>query len=162
MQLHHNVLSVIAGAVALQFAPCQAQSMVSMSVTSAIGTVGQACEPFQCLPHQTLAYLGEGLAIEVFGLPEMPYILFAGTPTIGCLPILGLSGELAVWAPIITLQLGFVSNNYVGDCGVAVSTMSCTVPVTIPLGMQLRLQSIAMAPKLEQPAFSRAIEVHTR
>lgn len=160
MQLHHIAIAAVAGAIALQAAPCQ--DHVSLAVTSTIGKVGSMCEPFQCLPNQTLGNLGETLKVEVYAAVGNAYVLFTGSPAVGCQPIGGILGELAAWAPILTYQVGFISDGYVGGpCDVGLAVTKYRIPEYLPLGTQFRLQALGFTMK-EGPAFSRATEVHTR
>lgn len=166
MTLHKLAIAVIAGTVALQVTPCQSLPPalgVSMKVTTAIGVVGNACESFDCLAHQTLANLGEQLPIEIYAKEGDAYVLFFGMPVGPCQQVPQLNGALAVWAPIITLEIGLMPGNLTGGaCNVPFRATSFVVPTMLPLGMQFRLQSFATGLGNEGLAFSRAVEVHTR
>jgi len=159
MQLHCYTLAVLAAAIGLQAAPSQ-QQKVSMTVTSAIGTVGYESEPFQCLPNQTLAALNETLMVQVFGTPGMPYILFTGSPSTYCQPIGGFLGEIAVGAPLLTFRIASLQPDPTGTHELGVDLIKYPVPAYLPIGIQFRLQVLSVAG--EGPGFSRATEVHTR
>jgi len=162
MKLHNYTMAVIAGALALQVAPCQGGGGVSMVVSSAIGTTGYVCEPFECLPNQTLGVPGETLKVGIFGRALSPYILFVGWPAVGCMELPPIIGGLAVWAPV-TLEIGAIGDTGGGSpCGVDYATTVFQVPTNAPLGVQLRLQAIAEAPTDEGYAFTRAMEIHIR
>jgi hypothetical protein len=153
---HSLYLAALAGALAVQV-----PGQVSMSVTSSIGTVGYACEAFQCLPNQTLAGLGENLTVEIFGMTNMPYVLAIGMPSPFCQTITGIGGEFALAFPVFTLEIGvIVSRMPVGLCNTSPAVTSLGVANYLPLGMQFRLQALAVG--ANGMAFTRAVEVHTR
>ncbi len=152
---------MLAGVCLLQAAP--GQSGVAMSVRTAIGTVGYACEPFECLPNQTLAGLGEMVDVEVYGRVGSPYVLFGGMPVVGCQPFPGFTGGLALWSPIITLQIGGIGDTGIGnECNVDVAEYRFMVPTNVPTGVQFRLQAVTMAGTDDGFGFTRAVEIHTR
>ena len=154
---HSLFLGALAGGLALQAASGQ----VSMSVTSSIGTVGQACEAFQCLPHQTLAGLGENLTVEIHGMAGMPYVLAIGMPSPYCQPIVGIAGELGLAFPVFTLEIGvIVTRTTVGLCNVSPAVMTVNVSNQRPLGIQFRLQALTVG--ANGLGFTRATEIHTR
>ena len=157
MQLHRFTRAAFAAAIALQAAPCQ---VVSMQVMSSVGTVGYAGEPFQCLPNQTLASLGDTLLVSVYGTASLPYVVYTGTPSTYCQPIGGIHGELAVGAPIYTFRVGMLTivPGYPDTFGA--DQVKYPIATYLPLGTQLRLQVLSLAP--EGLAFSRATEVHIR
>jgi hypothetical protein len=157
--MHQPLLfAALAGVLALQAAPCQ----VSMSVTTTIGTVGQVCEPFQCLPHQTLASLGENLAVEVYGMSAKPYVLFVGFPGTYCQAIGGIAGELGMVFPIYTIQVGVIAASRlpIGSCNLTPAMVTVQVASYLPIGTQFRLQALSV--DVNGPGFSRAVEIHTR
>lgn len=161
MKLHHHTLALLAGAALLQAAA--GQGGVAMSVGTTIGTVGYACEPFQCLPNQTLAGLGETIGIEVYGRADSPFVLFSGMPVVGCQPFPGLTGGLALWSPITTLSIGAINNTgIVNDCNVDMAELKFLVPTNVPVGVQFRLQAVTFAATDEGLGFTRAVEIHTR
>ena len=153
---HPLLLTAFIGALALQV-----PGQVSMSVTSSIGTVGQACEPFQCLPNQTLASLGEYLTVETYGSMGMPYVLFLGLPGEYCQVVPGIAGELGVAFPIYTVQIGTVGSRLpVGSCNISSVSTQVQVAPYLPLGTQFRLQALSV--DVNGIAFARAVEIHTR
>ncbi|MCB9887809.1 MAG: hypothetical protein H6838_20155 [Planctomycetes bacterium] len=152
---------LLAGASLMQAAP--GQGGVAMSVRTAIGIVGYVCEPFQCLPNQTLAALGEDVEIEVYGRSLAPYVLFGGMPVVGCQPFPGLTGGLALWSPIVTLHIGGIGATGIGnDCNADVAEHKFQVPTNVPVGVQFRLQAVTFAGTDEGLGFTRAVEIHTR
>jgi hypothetical protein len=156
---HQLLLGAIAAGLAVQAAPCQTN--VSMVVTSAIGTVGAPCEPFQCLPNQTLAALGETLQIEIYGTEGMPYVLFLGLPTEYCQPVPGIHGELGATFPLFTFRVATIDSRApVGACNLGRANVAMQIAPYLPLGIQLRVQALAMDPN--GLGFTRATEVHTR
>jgi hypothetical protein len=132
-----------------------------MSVASSVGTVGGACQPFQCLPYQTLANLGEHLNVTVYGSMNMPYVLFLGLPGEYCQVIPGIAGELGVAFPIYTVGIGTVGVYApVSVCNTASAITQVQVANYLPLGTQFRLQVLSVDDN--GLGFSRAVEIHTR
>jgi hypothetical protein len=164
MKLSNYVVLVLCGSAAFaQDLPVPQKPVhPGLEVSSRIGTVGTACEPFQCMPHQTLAGLGEVLAVTVHAHVGSTFVLFAGLPSPICQPVLSIRGELGLWAPLITLEFGVIAApTAFGTCGLGSLPTQFTVPTATPMGMQLRLQALGFGGTSEL-AFSRAVEVHVR
>ncbi len=160
MNALHIATSLLTGALVLQAAAAQAGA--ALAVTTEIGTVGYACEPFSCVPHQTLAGAGEAVRVEVFGRASCPYVLFSGWPVTGCQPFPGIGGGLGLWTPV-TLEIGTFGDTIVGPaCSAALVTTGLTVPSNTPLGTQFRVQAMTFGAMDCQLNFTRAVEIHTR
>ncbi|MCB9884022.1 MAG: hypothetical protein H6838_00945 [Planctomycetes bacterium] len=159
MKLHHFTMALVAGTLALQAAPCQG---VSMTVRSPDGVAGYACEPFQCLPEKFLADAGGMLDCEVYGRRGTFFVMLGGMPTIGCTPVAGFDGMLALGSPVFTLGYGGVSDySATTDCGLGTGTMNFVVPGGA-VGMAFRLQAVGYSTVDVGLAFSRAVEIHLR
>lgn len=170
------VLTVLAGSVVAQaqqrlappvFSPVASESQVSMCVTTAIGTCGTFCEPFQCSPNYTLVSSFENMIFDVAGAPGSFYVLFAGVAVPGCLPVPGVAGEMATWWPAAAIHFGvFTDESHRSDlvCQPAVDQLRYGVPL-VPPGVDVRFQLLGMNDyAVAQPmlTFSRATEVRTR
>jgi hypothetical protein len=137
------------------------RSMVSLCVTTAIGTCGEPCEMFKCTPHYTLVSGGETMTFEVGGAEGAPFVLFGGMAVPGCMSIPGIAGQLAAWAPTV-LQIGYCKEPGIDVCGNARTVIAYPVP-PVPPGVDIRFQVLGMntymVPGL---TFSRPTEVRTR
>jgi hypothetical protein len=137
----------------------------SLCVTTAIGTCGSICEPFQCLPNATLASPGEVLRFDIAGGAKQPWLLFTGSSVVGCQPISGIGGELGLWAPITTIMVGTLGGVGPNSCFAAEGYWKMELPLGMPLGMVIRFQVLTVnaaygyAGALE---FSRAVEMRLR
>ena len=169
MNLHQIGIALLASAVALQTTPCQDSTVpqkptgIAMRVTTSVGAVGNPCEAFDCVPHQSLGNLGERLALEIYALEGSPYVLFFGLPATNCQQVPQMDNALALWAPIVILEFGTVAATRTGGpCDVPFRATTFVIPTTAPLGMQFRLQMFGSGLADEGLGFSRAVEIHTR
>ena len=144
-----------------------ARSEVSMCVTTAIGTCGDFCQPFECTPNYTLVSSFENMRVDVAGAPGTAYVLFYGMAVPGCLPVPGVEGAMATWTPAAVVALGaFEDVEHRPDlpCLPATRTLTISVPAVRP-GIDVRFQLLGMNANLRarpQLSFSRATEVRTR
>lgn len=165
MTLPRLALTVFAALVAHEAARSQVTNtmqQVSLCVTTDIGTHGQFCEPFQCLPNYTQANRNAPLVMDISGAPASPYVLFLGTSVPGCQPIAGIEGELALWAPISTIDIGMISDGAVpGPFYAGKASTKVFVPPTAPLGLAVRFQVLGVETTKTGTVlqFSRATEV---
>lgn len=147
--------------------PALPGSQVSMCVTTQIGTCGNPCEPFQCMPNFTFVSSYETMAFAMHGAPGSPYVLFAGAAVPGCLTIPGIDGQLGLWTPASAVTMGVViDDNFEPDlfCMPCSDTFYLEVPRIEP-GFAFRFQLLGINEYgTEGPvlSFSRATEVHTR
>lgn len=168
MKLTKHALTVIAATVALQAAPAQDLG-VSMSITTQQGDrVGYMCEPFDCNPHALAIEVGSAIAVEMYGLADSPYILFAGAPSIGCYTLPWVLGGIAMDPPFLIVEVGLIqATGLPSKCGLDVSTCKVEIGSDVPSGAQLVLQTAAwpMGPDpagIYMPAFSRAVSLVTK
>lgn len=137
-------ITMFAGACLLQAAPCQ--SGVSMVVTTAAGTAGYVCEPFDCTPNLVAAAEKEMVAVDVFGGADGVYALLVGWPTVDCLSFPGFTGELAIGDPVITVEVGFIGATGIGNpCKADVASTTYQMPGGIPPGVGLCLQAVSFS-----------------
>ncbi|MCR9244707.1 MAG: hypothetical protein NXI31_06730 [bacterium] len=163
-------LSCLLAAAALtapqQALVAQAPNQVSMCVTTAIGTCGTFCEPFDCQPHYTLVSSHEDIVFDVAGAPDSPYVLFVGVAVPGCLTIPGVAGQMATWTPAATVAINMLpATGYQPNLPCQPWTSSYTVHVpAVPPGVDIRFQVLGVNTVNNSPelTFSRPTEVRTR
>lgn len=157
-----SMLVAIAGALALQVAAAQSPLPsvpgVSLRVAGTSGAVGSMCEMFDCTPHHLAVDSGEYVLVEMFGMADQPYILFAGEPTTACIAFDWALGGLVSLPPWIVVDIGLVpASGLPGKCGMDTATMKLGVPDPTPAGAALTLQVAAWPLAFDMPAFSRGV-----
>lgn len=160
MKLDRRVLASLAGAFALQTGIAQDDTGVSMVVTDMNGIVaGIVCEPFDCTPNPLPITAGNVLLVEMFGLGDQPYILFAGAPLGKCYTLPWVLGGIAMDAPFI-LEVGLVpAAGFPNPCLHDMVASKIEIPDTVPVGAEVVLQTAAWSAAYLLPAFSRAVQV---
>ena len=130
-----------------QFPSIQAaRSEVSMCVTTAIGTCGSFCQPFECTPNYTFVSSNENMVFDVAGAPGTSYVLFYGMAVPGCLPVPGVEGAMATWTPASVVAIGAfqdVEERPDLPCKPATQTLVLTVPAVRP-GIDVRFQLLGL------------------
>ena len=165
MNLSHVLVAALAVAGVQQVAVGQ-MNQVSMCVTTAIGTCGSLCQPFDCTPNYTLVSSHEQMRFEVAGAPYTPYVLFVGIAVPGCLPVPGIEGAMATWTPASAFWIGeFTDKGLRSDlpCQPGTDVVFLTMPV-VPVGLDVRYQLLGLNNMNGDPilTFSRPTEVRTR
>lgn len=135
-----------------------------MQVIGAQGdSVGFACEPFQCVPHQFTVERGDIASLEMYGKAESPYILFAGAPSGSWYTIPWVLGAVTMEPPFLIVEVGMVpTTKNVTACGLGIVRTALPIPVKIPSGVQLVLQTAAWPLDLGMPAFSRGVTLFAK
>ena len=136
--------------------------------------IGEYDEPFQCDPFYDIINAGQQVSFEVWGAVDTPFVLYTGTPVVGCQPVSNYLGGLALWAPIITLHIGVTKATPAAPPrdgtspavpGLGWGVFSGTMPMGVPSGMDFRFQAFGVGFPPETPeamAFSRPIELRVR
>ena len=170
MKVRHLVVAILAGAGVHETAISQNgidYNQVSMCVTTAIGTCGNFCQPFDCQPTYTLVSSYENMIVDIAGAPLTSYVLFYGMAAPGCMPIPGIEGALATWNFAIPLTMGTFYDIHLRPdlpCQPAATSHVVSIP-EVPAGIDLRFQTLGTDffvtgdPRL---SFSRPVEVRTR
>lgn len=163
MTLDRQALTVIVAAIALQAAAAQV-SGVSMSVIDGTGTAaGKMCEPFDCTPHQLAIGADKSLVVEMYGLADLPYILFAGPPGKDCFELPWVLGGLTMDLPVSIVEVGLVpASGLPSKCGLDTATFHLPIPMGLPAGATVVLQTAAWPWMIDLPAFSRAVQLTVR
>lgn len=155
--------ALIAGSMVLSAGTAQDPG-VSMMVTTADGTsAGVRCEPFYCKPSPLDVTAGTSLLVEMFGAADAPYVLVAGSPTVGCVGLPWLLGEVALAPPVFLVDIGLVpASGLPNECGLETATTKIELPVNAPAGAQVVLQTVAWPAEMDMPALSRAVMLTVR
>lgn len=165
MTLPRLALAAFAALVAHEAVRGQVAQQVSLCVTTEIGTCGRFCEPFQCLPNYTLTSPGASLIFDIGGAPGQPYALVVGSAVPGCQPIVGIEGELGLWAPMAAFEVGMITDGAVPSvCEAGTASTKVRVPENVSLGILTRFQVLGVAETKEALVmqFSRATEIRIR
>ena len=100
------------------------------------------------------------LPVEIYGRRGTFYALLGGMPTLGCQPIGGIGGALALGSPAFTLGFGPISDLPQGAaCDVGVGQTSFAVPAGASIDMAFRLQGASFSVMDGGLVFTRAVEV---
>lgn len=160
MTLDRQALTVIVAAIALQAAVAQGTG-VSMKVIDGTGpTAGLICEPFDCVPHQLGIGSDSTIVIEMYGLADQPYILFAGPPGKVCLQLPWVLGGVTMQLPVSIVDVGLVpASGLPGKCGMDTATFKLELPAGLPPGAAVVLQTAAWPLTTDMPAFSRGVQL---
>ena len=158
MNLSYNSLAVLAATFALQAAPCQNYG-VSMSVTSSGGEqVGYMSEQFDCTPSSLIVDVGSALWVEMYGLADSAYILFAGAPSANCYTLPWVLGGISMEPPFMILEVGLVpAAGYLSKCGMDTAATKLPIGSNAPYGAQIVLQTAAWSSNYDLPGFSRGV-----
>jgi hypothetical protein len=173
MKLFPLTVALLATAGVTQLATAQdvpnttPSNNVSLCVTTEIGSCGTLCEPFQCAPTYTLVSSFETMRFDITTSVDSFYVLVAGLAVPGCLPIPGISGELGLWTPAMTVEFGLTNESdrdFDLICQPAHVQTTLDVPFVQP-GYDMRFQVLGVNnwPPNDLPiTFSRPVEVRTR
>ncbi|MCA8976336.1 MAG: hypothetical protein KDC98_16575 [Planctomycetes bacterium] len=170
MKVRHLLVAILAGTALQQAATSQNGndfSQVSMCVTTAIGTCGNFCQPFECQPNYTLVSSYERMIVDVSTAPMTSYVLFVGYAAPGCLQVPGIEGMLATWTLAAPIAMGsMIDAHYRPDlpCQPAATQHVVSFPL-VPAGVDLRFQVLGtdrLAFGSDRLVFSRPVEVRTR
>lgn len=164
MKLTKHALAAVAAAVVLQGAYAQNFDVVSMSVSTQDGQqVGYMCEPFDCSPHGLAIDVGSAIAVDMHGLADSPYILFAGAPSPTCYSLPWVLGAVAMDPPFLIVEVGLVqASGLPSKCGLDMTTCKLEIPADVPSGARLVLQTAAWPSGSDMPAFSRGVSLITK
>lgn len=171
MNFTHPILLAVAAAVVAQgveaqvrSTPSEVPSGVSMRITDVQGeSVGFACEPFARVPNQISIVRGDAAAVDMYGLAKSPYILFAGAPSSSCYTIPWVLGGLTMEPPFVIIEVGMVlPTGQPNACGLDAVNTVLQVPVKVPSGVEVVLQTAAWPADLGMPAFSRGVKLFAK
>lgn len=160
MNFTKQALAVLAAAIATQAAPCQVPLGVSMKITGRTAQAGLMCEMFDCTPHKLGVEIGSKISVEMYGLADSPYILFAGAPTNACYQLSWVLGGIAMDPPFTIIEVGVVpASGLPSKCGMDVAQTKLAIATDVPLGAELVFQTAAWPMTIDMPAFSRGVRV---
>lgn len=160
MNFTKHALAVVAATVALQAAPCQVPAGVSMKIAGQNAAAGYMCEIFQCTPHKLAVEIGSVIGVEMYGLADTPYILFAGTPVDSCYQLSWVLGGVAMDPPFMIVEVGVVpASGLPSKCGMDVAKTKLAITTDVPPGAELVVQTAGWPLVVDMPAFSRGIRL---
>ena len=82
---------------------------------------------------------GGVLLVEMFGLADAPYLLFAGSPSPTCTRLPWLLGEVAMTEPVFLVAGGIVpATGLPNQCGLEIAITKIEIPDSVMPGARMR------------------------